>query len=186
MTDQLAFSDREEFRQWLQENHSNSKGIWVVFTKTRADRKLRPNEALEEALCFGWIDGQIKRIDDKKYLKKFTPRAKDSRWSGTNRTLALRLVQCGRMTEHGHAAIENAKSNGNWDIPARQRISDEQVQVLVNALQGAGLALANFLKMPPSVRRVYTLAYLDARKEQTKKKRLEWIIDRLNANKPPM
>jgi uncharacterized protein YdeI (YjbR/CyaY-like superfamily) len=90
------------------------------------------------------------------------------------------------MTEHGLAAIERAKRNGAWDAPPRERVPDEQIEVLVKALQGADLALANFLKMPPSVRRTYTAAYLDAKKEATRIKRLEWIIGRLNENKRPM
>jgi uncharacterized protein YdeI (YjbR/CyaY-like superfamily) len=186
MAEQLGFSDRAEFREWLQKNHSTNKGIWIVFTKTALTKKLTPNEALEEALCFGWIDGQIKSLDNEKYLKKFTARTKDSRWSDANKALAVRLVECGRMTEQGQAAIERAKSRGTRDVHRTIAVSDEQTNILIDVLQGADLALSNFLKMPPSVRRTYTAFYLDAKAEQTRKRRLERIIDRLNANKRPM
>jgi uncharacterized protein YdeI (YjbR/CyaY-like superfamily) len=186
MTEQLVFSDREEFRRWLHKNHGASQGVWVVFSKTKGLKTLKPDDALEEALCFGWIDGQIKSLGDERYLKKFTPRSKDSRWSEVNKTLAARLIASGKMTEHGLRVIDQAKSRGVWDTPKREPTTDAQVETLIKALQGADLALANFLKMPPSVRRTYTAAYLDAKKEETRARRLEWIIGRLNENKRPM
>ena len=109
MADQIIFSGREEFRRWLSKNHNISKGVWLVFSKVNTLKTLKPGEALEEALCFGWIDGQMQSLGDEKYLKKFTPRTKDSKWSETNRISASRLIECGRMTEHGLAAIEQAK-----------------------------------------------------------------------------
>jgi uncharacterized protein YdeI (YjbR/CyaY-like superfamily) len=185
--EQLVFADREEFREWLGKNHGTNKGAWLVFSKVQGLKTLKASEALEEALCFGWIDGQIKSLGDERYLKKFTPRTNGSRWSGVNRALAMRLTESARMTEPGLAAIERAKRTGAWDAAhGRPPISDDQVEVLTNALQGADLALRNFLKMPPSVRRTYTMAYLDAKTEETRARRLERIIERLNANKRPM
>jgi uncharacterized protein YdeI (YjbR/CyaY-like superfamily) len=186
MEEQALFPGRGDFRKWLLKNHDASKGVWLVFGKNDIITTIKPDEALEEALCFGWIDGQIKSVDEEKYLKKFTPRRKDSRWSETNSNLATRLIEQGKMTEYGLAAIEQAKKSGNWEIPRQARASDEQIQILINALQGADLALANFMKMPLSVRRTYTVAYLDAKKEETRVKRLQWIIARLNENKKPM
>ena len=168
------------------ENHSVSKGVWLVFGKAGKLKTLRADEALEEALCFGWIDGQFNSIDDTKYLKKFTPRRKGSKWSEKNRNTADRLIENGRMTEYGMTAIEQAKRDGTWDTPKQEPISDSQIEILIGALQGAEPALSNFMKMPLSVRRTYTALYLDARKEETRIKRLERIIERLNENKKPM
>src|SRR3972149_4601718 len=98
MAEQVVFSDRQEFREWLYANHSISKGVWLVFSKVNSLKTLKAGEALEEALCFGWIDGQIKSLDEEKYVKKFTPRTKDSKWSDVNRILASRLIERGRMT----------------------------------------------------------------------------------------
>jgi uncharacterized protein YdeI (YjbR/CyaY-like superfamily) len=109
MSEQILFLDREEFRKWLLENHHVSKGIWLVFGKAGKLKTLKPDEALEEALCFGWIDGQLSSIDDAKYLKKFTPRRKGSRWSERNRNLTSPLIENGKMTETGLTAIEQAK-----------------------------------------------------------------------------
>ncbi len=185
--EQLVFPDRGAFREWLQKNHGIDKGVWLVFGKTKGLQTLTASEALEEALCFGWIDGQIRSLGEDKYLKKFARRSKRSRWSAVNQALAGRLIESGRMTEHGLAAIDQAKDAGTWAAPTRRPvISDGQVEVLIAALQGADLALRNFLRMPPSVRRTFAMAYQDAKKEETRKRRLEWIIERLNANKGPM
>jgi len=186
MDEQILFTDREEFRKWLLENHNVSQGIWLVFSKAGSLKTLKADEALEEALCFGWIDGQFNSIDDEKYLKKFTPRRKGSKWSEKNRSLVARLIENGRMTECGIMAIEQAKSNGTWDIPKEAPISESQIEILTEALKGAEPALSNFLKMPLSVRRTYTALYLDAKKEETRIRRLQRIIERLNENKKPM
>jgi uncharacterized protein YdeI (YjbR/CyaY-like superfamily) len=90
------------------------------------------------------------------------------------------------MTEYGTMAIEQAKRDGTWDLPNREPISDGQIEILTGALQGAEPALSNFTKMPLSVRRTYTAMYLDAKKEETRIRRLERIIERLNENKKPM
>ena len=186
MNEQVLFPDSEDFRKWLSENHDTSKGIWLVFGKTAKLITVKADEALEEALCFGWIDGQIQSIDDDKYLKKFTPRRKGSKWSEKNRSTANRLIKNGKMTEFGISAIEQAKKQGTWDIARVEPVSDSQIEILVSALNGVEPALSNFLKMPLSVKRTYTTAYLDAKREETRIKRLERIIERLNENKRPM
>ncbi len=184
--DQLLFENRESFRKWLFQNHHISPGIWLVFGKAGKLKTLTADEALEEALCFGWIDGQLKSIDDQKYLKKFTPRRKGSVWSERNRKLVKKLIENGTMTEAGQAVVDQAQKKGTWDRPRPAPISETQIETLTKALSGAEKALANFLKMPLSVKRTYTALYLDAKKEDTRKKRLEKIIERLNENKKPM
>lgn len=186
MDEQILFADRNEFHDWLLKHHDSGKGIWLVFGKNESLKTVKPDEALEEALCFGWIDGQITRIDDEKYIKKFTPRRRDSKWSERNRQIAARLISDGKMTEPGMAAIEHAKNSGAWDTPKQEPVTDEQVDILIEALQGAEPALSNFMNMSPSVRRTYTTAYLDAKKEETRKRRMQWIIERLNKNLKPM
>ncbi|MCU0522392.1 MAG: YdeI/OmpD-associated family protein [Anaerolineae bacterium] len=184
--DELLFEDRDAFREWLLRNHDTSSGFWMVLGKAGKLKTLTADEALEEALCFGWIDGQLKSVDDQSYLKRFTPRRKGSVWSERNRELAHNLIEKGVMTEAGQAAIDRAKGEGTWERPGPAPISDAQVEVLIQALSGAEKALANFLAMPPSVQRTYTALYLDAKKEDTRTKRLQGIIERLNDNKKPM
>ncbi|HEX3048023.1 MAG TPA: YdeI/OmpD-associated family protein [Bacillota bacterium] len=186
MENELLFTDRAKFREWLMENHSISNGIWLVFGKTANSKTVKPEEALEEALCFGWIDGQIKSIDDTKYIKKFTPRRKGSKWSEKNRALATTLIAQRKMTDPGFAAIEQAKKDGAWDIPKAEPISDEQITILTELLKDFEPAFSNFQKMSRSVRATYTALYLDAKQEETKKRRLTQIVSRLNENKKPM
>lgn len=180
------FENREAFRVWLNGNRNRGEGVWMIFGKTGKVETISPDEALEEALCFGWIDGMIKSVDDTKYMKTFTPRRKGSKWSERNRKLFDKLVEAGKMTESGFAAAEEAKKSGNWDAPQGNPITDDQVEVLVQALKVEDKALSNFLKMSPSVKRTYTALYFDAKKEETRVKRLQWIIGRLNENKKPM
>ena len=186
MEEKMEFVDRDQFRNWLLENHNKSNGIWIIFDKTGKIKSVKPNEALEEALCFGWIDGLIKSINEEKYQKKFTPRRKGSKWSEKNKALTKDLTANGKMTEYGLIAIEQAKKDKTWDAKKSAPISDEQVNDLIKLLEGFEPARTNFLKMSPSVKKTYTALYLDAKKEETKIKRLNKIIERLNENKKPM
>lgn len=186
MEEKILFTTALDFRDWLTENHNNNKGIWLIFSKSNKLKSVKPDEALEEALCFGWIDGQIKQIDDEKYTKKFTPRRKGSKWSAKNRGLAYKLIKEGKMTEKGFAAIEQAKIDGTWDIPEAEPINDEQISILMEELRGFEPAFSNFEKMSKSVKSTYTAHYLSAKSDATKKRRLEQIIARLNENKKPM
>lgn len=182
----MLFSDRDEFRKWLSENYAASPGIWLILGKSGQLKTVKADEALEEALCFGWIDGLIKSVDDTRYLKKFSRRRTGSKWSVKNRKTAEELIDSGKMEEPGLISIEVAKKSGNWDLPDRETATDDQIETLVKAINGFEPALSNFLNMPLSVRRTYTTFYLDAKKEETRIRRLEKIISRLNENKGPM
>ena len=186
MEEQLLFSDRDEFRKWLSKNHAASPGIWLILGKSGKLKTVRADEALEEALCFGWIDGLIKRVDDTRYLKKFSRRRKGSKWSVKNRKTVEELIDSGKMEEPGLATIEEAKKSGNWDLPERETATDDQVEILIKAINGTEPALSNFMNMSLSIRKTYTMFYLDAKKEETGIRRLEKIISRLNENKGPM
>jgi uncharacterized protein YdeI (YjbR/CyaY-like superfamily) len=187
MEEQLLFPDREEFRRWLLKNHHIHQGFRMVFGKGGKIKTLKPDEALEEALCFGWIDGLIKSIDDEKYLKKFTPRRKGSKWSERNKEIAAKLIENGNMTEHGMKSIEEAKKSGTWNTPPRTAISDSRIEILIKDINGAEPALSNFLKMSLSVRKTYTGFYLAAKKEETRVNRIKKIVDQLTKNnKSPM
>jgi uncharacterized protein YdeI (YjbR/CyaY-like superfamily) len=186
MDDRMQFSNRAEFRAWLARNHSLNGGIWMVFGKVRKLETIKRREALEEAICFGWIDGQIRSVDELRYLVRYTPRRKRSRWSETNRGLAAKLTKQGQMAEPGLAAIARAKKEGTWNPPDDGPAGEDQVAMLVQALAGHEPALSNFQNMSPSVRRTYAANYLSAKGEDTRKRRLERIIGRLNENKKPM
>lgn len=184
--EQILFETRLDFRNWLNANCTTSGGIWLVFSKNARIKTLKASEALEEALCFGWIDGQMQSIDETKYLKYFSLRRKGSKWSEKNKNLVKELEAQGLMTNFGQDKIEEAKKNGMWDAPKPEPITDNQVQMLVELLNGIEPAYTNFNSMSPSVRRNYTGLYFDAKSDDAKRRRLEKIIDRLNSNLKPM
>jgi uncharacterized protein YdeI (YjbR/CyaY-like superfamily) len=186
MEERLLFADRDAFRQWLIRHHGDNKGIWLVFGKTAKVKSLKAGEALDEALCFGWIDGLIKSVDEDRYLKKFTPRRQGSNWSARNKKIVESLIKNGKMTERGLKAIEEAKKHSTWDKPEREPVLDEHIETLIRDINGIEPALSNYLKMPLYVRKTYAAFYHDAKKEETRIRRLQNIIERLNQNKKPM
>ena len=156
--------------------------IWKVKTVIT----LTANEALEEALCFGWIDGQMKSIDSTKYLKYFSRRRIKSVWSEKNKKIIELLRNRKMMTESGEKAVEVAKKNGTWNTVKHDPITDEQIEMFAEKLIGILPAYENFNKMPPSVRRTYTARYLSFKKEESRNRDFIKIIDRLNKNLKPM
>ena len=183
---QKQFVDRNEFRAWLGSNYNCGEGIWLIFDKTEEKKSLTAAQALEEALCYGWIDGQIKSIDDTMYIKYFKERRKGSMWSERNKNIIAKLSDQGKMTEFGLEKIAQAKKDGTWDNPDKEPASDEAVNNLENALAGHQTAYENYLKMAPSARRGYAMHYLTAKSVETRIKRLHEIIERLEKNLKPM
>jgi len=186
MSKVLEFANREAFRDWLDKHSADSDGIWLLFGKKGGPTTLSASEALEEALCFGWIDGQMQSLDNTRYKKYFARRTPKSNWSEKNKKLAQSLIQQGIMTQQGMDAIENAKKNGSWDNPGRISISDEQIQTFRQIVQPYEPAYTNLLAMSLSVQKTYTGFYLDAKTDKTRSSRLEKIIDRLEKNLKPM
>ena len=186
MAEQLVFSDRAAFRAWLQKNHGRTEGLWLVFGKNDTVKTLTAEQALEEALCFGWIDGLIKRVDEKQYIKFFSPRRNKSNWSEKNKGTAERLIQSGRMASPGFGAIERAKKAGSWDGPGRLAVTQEDIKRFARMIASNTQAAANFEKMPRSLRRQVTGFYLDAKQEATRNRRLAKLIGLLEQNKRPM
>lgn len=186
MEDVLEFAGREEFRSWLEEHGQSSGSVWLLFGKAGGPRTIRAAEALEEALCFGWIDGQMRRIDEGSYKKYFSPRRENSRWSEKNKALVRSLEERGLMTDHGRRRVEEARKNGRWDAPDLMALTEEQTARFSALLEGYEPAFTNFQAMPPSVRRTYARAYFDARTEAGRERRIAWIVDRLNRNLRPM
>ena len=102
----LTVVTREEFRQWLADHHRSRKEIWLVFCYKRTGKPTTAyNDAVEEATCYGWIDGQQNRMDDERFVRRFSPRRRRSHWSGHNKERALRMLRAGKMTEAGMAAL---------------------------------------------------------------------------------
>lgn len=186
MNDILEFACREDFRAWLSDNCLSDIGIWLLFGKSGGPKTIKPEEALEEALCFGWIDGQIQSIDDKTYKKYFSMRRKNSKWSEKNKALVSSLCQRGLMTDFGMVKVEEAKTSGQWSSSGSSKITEEQIACLSELLKEYEPAYSNFLAMSLSVKKTYARAYFDAKTDSGRKKRIAWMIDRLNKNLKPM
>lgn len=187
MKETLQFKTREEFRIWLSKHHKTSEGIWVLFYKTKEVACIKASEALEEALCFGWIDGLMKKVDDQSYVKYFSARRPGSKWSLKNKKLTDKLEQQGLMCDAGREKIAEAKANGQWDLAKKpSAIGEDEINQVAELLKGNTLAYENFLAMSPSVKKTYTRAYQDAKTEEGRQKRLAWMIDRLEKNLKPM
>lgn len=114
--EELLVKDATEWRRWLENHHTSSPGVWLVLHKKGGSvTELDYDAALDEALCFGWIDGQVKRRDDASYIQRMTPRGRKSRWSLRNVGHVERLEADGRMTPAGRAAVDAAKADGRWE-----------------------------------------------------------------------
>ena len=186
MAEHLHFVSRSEFRSWLEDNCISGGGVWLLFGKAGGPKTIKAGEALEEALCFGWIDGQMQSIDDKYYIKYFSMRRKNSKWSDKNKAIVDKLEKEGLMTGYGREKIEEAKKNGQLDAMKTPALTDEQTAFLSGLLKDHEPAYTNFQAMSPSVKKTYTRAYFDAKTDAGRDKRLSWMIGRLDKNLKPM
>lgn len=164
--------DRAAWRAWLEANHATSPGIWLVFDKKSAGReRLAYGDAVEEALCFGWIDSVMNPLDDRRYLQLFTPRKARSNWSRLNKTRVERLTAEGLMMPAGLAAVEQAKRTGTWtalDAVEALTLPPE----FERALAANATARRTFETFSPSVRKMYLYWITGARREETRAKRI--------------
>jgi uncharacterized protein YdeI (YjbR/CyaY-like superfamily) len=184
---QMSFEDRQSFREWFAKNALSNDGLWLVFDKRKNARGISAAEALEEALCFGWIDGQIQSIDDNAYRKYFKQRKADSNWSEKNKKLTAGLESKGLMTDFGRTKIKAAKENGQWDSSKKDELTEDHLQTFEAMLKPFETAYDNFMKMPKSARKAYVGSYVfGAKTEEGKKKRFTAVVERLNLNMNPM
>ena len=169
----------EQWREWLATHHESESEVWLVFHKRHTGRPfIAYDEAVDEALCFGWIDSLIKRLDDDRYARKFTPRKPGSRWSTANRKRYAHLKAGGRLTRAG---LERAPTDRSGDAP---RSSPSKVpQYIQQALRSRPAASNYFESLAPSYRRLY-IAWIDsAQQQETKTRRLQEAIGLLEAGK---
>ncbi|SPE51036.1 conserved hypothetical protein [Verrucomicrobia bacterium] len=175
---QVHVTTRSQWRRWLAQNHHQEKdGIWLVFHKKETGRpSLEYEESVEEALCFGWIDSLIKKIDDHKYCRKFTPRKDDSGWSNTNKRRVQKIIQEGKMTEFGLAKVEAAKRSGRWERDPRPVINLDVPRDLSEALARNTNAKDFFEKLAPAYRKQFIGWIVTAKRPETRAKRLEQCL----------
>ncbi len=172
---QLLASSRAQWRKWLAENHDKEEsGIWLVFHKKASGRSsLGYEESVEEALCFGWIDSVIKRIDEDRYCRKFTPRKDDSGWSNTNKKRVEKTISEGRMTEFGLAKVAAAKRSGRWELDLRPVISTDVPEDLAAALARNTEAKDVFEQLAATYQKQFVGWIVTAKRLETRAKRLK-------------
>mgnify|MGYP001099215013 CR=1 FL=1 len=118
----LVFKNRHEWRRWLEHNHDKEDEVWLVIYKKRARKlSIAYEDAVEESICFGWIDTKVKKIDEERFMQRYVPRKPNSVWSLHNKKRALKMLRQGRMTKAGLDRINDAKKIGMWDSALRRR-----------------------------------------------------------------
>jgi uncharacterized protein YdeI (YjbR/CyaY-like superfamily) len=182
---EVFVEDRATWRAWLEVNHATSSGVWLVTWRSRSSRTAIPYEAaVEEALCFGWIDGTGGTIDAERGKQYYAPRKPNSGWAATNKARVERLIADGRMAPAGLAAIERAKANGSWELldsVERLEVPDD----LAAALAARPSAAANFAAFPPSVRKQALTSLVMAKRPETRANRVRRIADLAARNERP-
>ena len=178
--DQLYLPDAFSWRNWLEANHDKLEGIWLIYFKKHSDKPRVPyNEAVEEALCFGWIDSIVRRIDDDRYMQKFTPRKPRSNWSESNKSRVSHLISQGKMTAAGMKTIEVAKTNGKWDKVVDAKKEYAFTIDLLNLLKTNTKAYNNYERLAPSHKKQYLQWVMSAKKPETRLKRCKEMISLL-------
>jgi uncharacterized protein YdeI (YjbR/CyaY-like superfamily) len=169
--------DRATWHAWLEANHASARGVWLVTWRRRTGRpRLSYEDAIEEALCFGWVDSTGGHLDDQRGKLYFAPRKPRSVWAASNKARVEKLIREGRMAPAGLAAIERARANGSWDLlesSDRLEVPDD----LAAALEAHPPAGAHFAAFPPSARKMMLGWLATARRPETRARRIERIAE---------
>jgi len=178
----LTFPSEQNFKEWLHVHHANTPGVWLKIAKKASGIKsIDRKQALNVALCYGWIDGQAKTVDEQYYLQKFTPRRARSMWSKVNIKLVAKLIDEGKMQPAGQAAIDEAKADGRWDAaydpPSTATVPPE----FIEALNAHPKAAAFYETLNKTNKFAIAWRIQTARKEETKQRRIEKIIAMLES-----
>lgn len=168
---------RTDWRQWLEKNHQSEQSVWLVyFTKKSNVPTLNWSEAVDEALCFGWIDSTRKTIDEFSFVQFFSKRKPNSNWSKINKGKVQQLIDSGRMTKAGHEAIETAKQNGSWII-----LDEVEEQIIPSDLEKAFSKHPGskdyFLSLNKSAKKIILSWIALARRQETRQKRIDEIVE---------
>lgn len=166
-------TSRAEWRAWLEENHARDEGVWLIsYKKATGKRYVTYDEAVEEAICFGWVDSKVNRLDEERAMRWFAPRRPGSNWSRSNKQRVKKMIAANQMTAAGLAKIEAAKVDGSWsalDAVENLEVPDD----LAAALATYDAAEAHFEAFPRSVKRSILEWIANAKKPETRAKRIE-------------
>ena len=178
LPDYLTFANREQWRIWLEQHHTTEEAVWLVlFKKKYTNLGLGLEQAVEEALCFGWIDSTLKSIDDKCYALRYSPRKRVSTWSMSNINRVEKLIAEGKMTGAGLLKITEAKENGEWDAAIQREQIDNIPEQLLQALKEKEGALAAYRALKTSRKKQLLYWLNSAKREETKDSRIQEIVN---------
>jgi uncharacterized protein YdeI (YjbR/CyaY-like superfamily) len=181
------FRSETEWQSWLERNHDNVPGLWVKFAKKASGiPTVTYDEAVEVALCYGWIDGLVKSVDDDYYLQRFTPRRAKSKWSKINRDRATALIATGRMKPAGLAQVQAAKTDGRWDAAYDSPGTIAVPEDLQAALDNHPAAKDFFAKLDSQNRYYVLYGIHDAKRPETRARRIANFVAKLNAGQKPL
>ena len=184
VTNQLYITNRKEWRNWLEKYHATEKEIWLIYYKKHTGKPRIPyDHAVEEALCYGWIDSTVKRVDDKKFIQRFTPRLKKSIWSEVNKKRAQRMIKQEKMTAAGLEKINLAKKNGSWEDSSLIYNPSRTPPELKAALASSKKASEFYQNLAPTYKKQYNWWIVSAKREDTKIKRIKKAINLLANHK---
>jgi uncharacterized protein YdeI (YjbR/CyaY-like superfamily) len=173
----LTFPSREAWRAWLETHHGNEQEAWLIhYKKKAAKRSLTYEEAVDEALCFGWVDGLLRSIDSERYALRYSPRKPHSVWAETNKRRVERLIAEGRMTAAGSAKIAEARENGEWEAATAREDANAIPADLAQELK-RNKAWSSFRKWPASRKKQYLYWLSSAKRPQTRAKRIQAIVE---------
>jgi uncharacterized protein YdeI (YjbR/CyaY-like superfamily) len=170
-----------EWRKWLSAHHTQKQGIWLVRYKKPDPRHVSWSDAVDEALCLGWIDSQPRKLDDTRSMLLITPRNPKSAWSGINKEKVEKLITEGRMAPAGVRMVEEAKASGTWD----KLVAVEKMEMppdLVKAFASAKKAKQNFDAFPPSTKRGILDWISQAKRPETRAARIEETVTKAKDN----
>ncbi|MEU6773799.1 YdeI/OmpD-associated family protein [Streptomyces sp. NPDC046759] len=178
----LAFAGQGSWEKWLEEHHADARGVWLKIPKKGSGIDgVDYAEALESALCFGWIDGQKKKLDDQHWLQRFSPRRQGSKWSKVNRQKATELTEQGRMRPAGLREVEKAKADGRWEAAYASQGTATVPEDLRAALEALPKAREFFATLDSRNRYAILYRIQDAKKPQTRAARIEKFVAMLAA-----
>ena len=180
----VSFASRDAWETWLEERHATSEGLWIKFAKKGSGiESVTYDQAVEVSLCYGWIDGQARKLDEDYYLQRFTPRRPRSKWSKVNRQKAMDLVKRGKMKAAGLREVERAKADGRWDAaydaPSSATVPDD----LRRELEKNEKAREFFATLNSANRYAILHRIQDAKKPETRARRIEKYVAMLREGK---
>ncbi len=181
----LWFKDVSEWQRWLGAHHATESGAVLRIAKKAVPRGLHYQEALEAALCYGWIDGRLRAYDPSTFLLRFTPRRSDSVWSKSNRERAERLIREGRMARAGLASIQAAKRSGAWAAAYRAADVPRMPSDLREALRTNPMAWSHFEAWAATYRSACIRYVTDAKRDATRREHIRRVVQRAAEDKRP-